>query len=815
MSVLRIIKPWIRQYLNDHLIDHCVDLIEEQLSVEKSIHLERLIEWHNLKVGSVLRTLVQELELHLPADFFTVTDDSSSHQRTKKELKRLQKQLLRTSNDEKEKIEISTQTENRIGLQVKPLHELSNNVSPELLVGHSSETPNKKQKKNKKENSDLACSPAVEPLDNFAGEEREEQEKSKKKKKKKEELVNSNNQTNISLDHLDNDEKKLMIMRDLLLKLAELLSDENRIEFEEYYRLKMSDSSKGDSKGECESEENILNSDHRKSKKRKKRNSDVVQIVSEANPDILETEETRKKKKKKKRKSEGEDGPIITHIGSVNSLPESDNLRDTSKKSLVPTDEFHHELNPSYDSHSDSNQGNSPILLSHVMGSDVAVKTELSFSDEGPSNSAHPVKQVEYVPVPESSCALNVSNITCKSNPLHESLNIPESSIGQNRAKDTGDNLEKELLELEQCLQQVNKETDNQEPKERSRKSLSTNSISNSGRGISRGARKFLGHINERGNNRDFICYKCGLTFEKKSQFLAHWMEHVRNNLEKSSKKKEARAHKCDLCKKTFTLKSSLKKHLCEFCDGPAGTSVTGTSTKTDHHESKLFGCTFCDSSFTHQSFLERHLAMHSDLKPFKCQTCGLLFKRKENLSTHQRRTHSESLFKCNECSFATKHPYNLRTHQEAIHSSVNPYKCNLCSTSFKSKHKLEKHQKSVHSNLAPFKCDLCDASFQVKSSLRRHQNSFHSDLRPFKCNFCDASFKLKHAMKSHESSVHSNLRPFNCHLCDASFKLKTSLASHQRTHNDDRPYSCDFCDYTARFSHHLSVHVLKIHKLA
>lgn len=45
------------------------------------------------------------------------------------------------------------------------------------------------------------------------------------------------------------------------------------------------------------------------------------------------------------------------------------------------------------------------------------------------------MKQVEYVPVPESSCALNVSNITCKSNPLHESLNIPESSIGQNRAK--------------------------------------------------------------------------------------------------------------------------------------------------------------------------------------------------------------------------------------------------------------------------------------------------------------------------------------------------------------------------------------------
>nr|XP_018909469.1 PREDICTED: uncharacterized protein LOC109038747 isoform X5 [Bemisia tabaci] len=647
MSVLRIIKPWIRQYLNDHLIDHCVDLIEEQLSVEKSIHLERLIEWHNLKVGSVLRTLVQELELHLPADFFTVTDDSSSHQRTKKELKRLQKQLLRTSNDEKEKIEISTQTENRIGLQVKPLHELSNNVSPELLVGHSSETPNKKQKKNKKENSDLACSPAVEPLDNFAGEEREEQEKSKKKKKKKEELVNSNNQTNISLDHLDNDEKKLMIMRDLLLKLAELLSDENRIEFEEYYRLKMSDSSKGDSKGECESEENILNSDHRKSKKRKKRNSDVVQIVSEANPDILETEETRKKKKKKKRKSEGEDGPIITHIGSVNSLPESDNLRDTSKKSLVPTDEFHHELNPSYDSQSDSNQGNSPILLSHVMGSDVAVKTELSFSDEGPSNSAHPVKQVEYVPVPESSCALNVSNITCKSNPLHESLNIPESSIGQNRAKDTGDNLEKELLELEQCLQQVNKETDNQEPKERS--STSEKQIKIEDQLFSAfvmldplpdmcGPDNVVYISSDDSSDEEaktvsqFYCTQCKKSYRSAKTLNAH--------------SKRFHERRWSEQKRTFipiydTSSIKVKKSLNNNENQPQN-----PTTSTERHS---FYCTPCHQQFASEVILQRHMRLHvnnrrssrkGEHEMFRCLICFDLYDTGESLRMHYSKCH-------------------------------------------------------------------------------------------------------------------------------------------------------------------------------
>ncbi|CAH0394853.1 unnamed protein product [Bemisia tabaci] len=763
MSVLRIIKPWIRQYLNDHLIDHCVDLIEEQLSVEKSIHLERLIEWHNLKVGSVLRTLVQELELHLPADFFTVTDDSSSHQRTKKELKRLQKQLLRTSNDEKEKIEISTQTENRIGLQVKPLHELSNNVSPELLVGHSSETPNKKQKKNKKENSDLACSPAVEPLDNFAGEEREEQEKSKKKKKKKEELVNSNNQTNISLDHLDNDEKKLMIMRDLLLKLAELLSDENRIEFEEYYRLKMSDSSKGDSKGECESEENILNSDHRKSKKRKKRNSDVVQIVSEANPDILETEETRKKKKKKKRKSEGEDGPIITHIGSVNSLPESDNLRDTSKKSLVPTDEFHHELNPSYDSHSDSNQGNSPILLSHVMGSDVAVKTELSFSDEGPSNSAHPVKQVEYVPVPESSCALNVSNITCKSNPLHESLNIPESSIGQNRAKDTGDNLEKELLELEQCLQQVNKETDNQEPKERSRKfssRISTNFQT----------KEF---IPLPGYDSDgcllFACYQCGLNFTDKLTFITHWLQHVKkDHLSQGKKAEQVRIYECSRCKFKFTEKRFLKEHIMNVCFKKL-------------YADRLLKCKLCVLTFTSSAELVNHqLTAHNIDRRHICPLCGLRSTSNSNLHKHIR-----------------------------SHSELRPFKCESCEATFKTKRTLQFHS-ATHTDARPFKCNLCSATFKLRHYLNAHMYK-HSTVRSYKCRKCGACFKNRKTLQ-HHMVFHSNEKPYQCHICHKAFKRKQILKLHLPVHSDEKPFTCDFCDYAAKRLSSLKLHKKRVH---
>nr|XP_018909465.1 PREDICTED: zinc finger protein 701-like isoform X2 [Bemisia tabaci] len=772
MSVLRIIKPWIRQYLNDHLIDHCVDLIEEQLSVEKSIHLERLIEWHNLKVGSVLRTLVQELELHLPADFFTVTDDSSSHQRTKKELKRLQKQLLRTSNDEKEKIEISTQTENRIGLQVKPLHELSNNVSPELLVGHSSETPNKKQKKNKKENSDLACSPAVEPLDNFAGEEREEQEKSKKKKKKKEELVNSNNQTNISLDHLDNDEKKLMIMRDLLLKLAELLSDENRIEFEEYYRLKMSDSSKGDSKGECESEENILNSDHRKSKKRKKRNSDVVQIVSEANPDILETEETRKKKKKKKRKSEGEDGPIITHIGSVNSLPESDNLRDTSKKSLVPTDEFHHELNPSYDSQSDSNQGNSPILLSHVMGSDVAVKTELSFSDEGPSNSAHPVKQVEYVPVPESSCALNVSNITCKSNPLHESLNIPESSIGQNRAKDTGDNLEKELLELEQCLQQVNKETDNQEPKERSSASITnptlftSNSVSSQKHRVTTNSSGNRNVIGREEIEKKIECYKCGEKFSSKAEIYQHWIKHVKdsilrsnvqqasaNNIEKNLR--ENSHNLPDVCPKLTDLKRSPKS--------PSGSSqLESIPRKNILHASQ--------SSQTQVApIVQSHLIVNpiknkrsavdrrsSSNLPFKCSVCSLVFRNRTNLSKHLQK-HTRTL-KCSTCSISFKTVAGLQKHQKikhpAAHSVEKHFNCPKCPSSFKNDVSLQKHLVS-HSHDKPFKCNLCPTFFKRKSDMNFHLATKHS-IQRFFCSACKKPFQFRRDLITHRKEAHA-----------------------------------------------------------
>lgn len=43
MSILRVIQPWIKQYLNAHLIDPTVHLIEEQLEARKVGSTARLL----------------------------------------------------------------------------------------------------------------------------------------------------------------------------------------------------------------------------------------------------------------------------------------------------------------------------------------------------------------------------------------------------------------------------------------------------------------------------------------------------------------------------------------------------------------------------------------------------------------------------------------------------------------------------------------------------------------------------------------------------------------------------------------------------
>ncbi|CAH0394903.1 unnamed protein product [Bemisia tabaci] len=227
----------------------------------------------------------------------------------------------------------------------------------------------------------------------------------------------------------------------------------------------------------------------------------------------------------------------------------------------------------------------------------------------------------------------------------------------------------------------------------------------------------------EREETNLFRCYKCEVKFKEKSEFVAHWLEHVRGNLEETSKKKKKKSSlRCIICKKKFAEKSILKKHAREGChlligDPNDDSNVSG--------QSKLFRCSFCDYSSNSRGHLKSHLVIHSDLRPFKCQLCGLSFKMKCILKEHQRTHSEERSFKCDECAVSFKQRKGLSFHCQTAHSDLRPHKCNVCNKRFKRKFILKQHA-IVHSNLRPFQCDLCDHSTKRRSHLYRHKRIVH-----------------------------------------------------------------------------------------
>nr|XP_018902151.1 PREDICTED: uncharacterized protein LOC109033817 isoform X5 [Bemisia tabaci] len=962
MSILRVIQPWIKQYLNAHLIDPTVHLIEEQLEARKSIDIDALTKYHNQTTAKIFKHLAKELSEYLPADSFTFSDDSSFQSR-KKELKKLQNQLLKSSSSseddgvyKEDKQEISTQTENRACLTLKPLHKLVENEPMHdddddiILNADLAATPSKKKhKKKRKENADAEpeCSSTAGPVINLVEEEEEEEDgdcptgSSKKKKHKKKgrsiSEAESSHGVDCYSDLLDqskigskNDEGQPILKLFMeFLKHMESLSEEKKNKFiKDVYQILRT---AGSTQIECDNEENISPTDYHKLKKKKRKKShnsesgpdDVPQeiiyldithdhnygdtlrkpqkrkkdkryeesfetedgsgakkkrknshceslptnIEDNVNPSealLCPSESSKKKKKKKKKNLEDEEASAseVTYLpGDAFDLPasEKDSQRQdsfhanssrsnninsahcdilgsvinqeagdaseskdapsrptshSSQKSLTDrrlscesgsskitrtlrTDDFLHELNPSYDSDSDSNGGSSVLLLSHVMGDEVAIKEEPmspDFAERGLSNSVNSANFMkspsrkqsrkakssssssgavgsasqsnvlnEFLIMPQSTNDFSLSKtfdeqdmidqmedsedeesenlssthderqnestgitLNTLTNPLSIPVTIPsvDTSAKQIELNDCR-SLEKELLELEQCLVYAEKGTrDDQQPStsQGPRALTSRKIIPLSGDTINIISEKYPNQISESENSRKFRCYKCGLEFKDKSDFVAHWLEHVRGNVEKSSKKKkESGPFKCKICKTKFSKKSTLKKHLREDCHPSTG--VPNEPPKMQG-SSKLFHCFFCDYKTSHRGSLTKHLVIHSDLRPFKCDLCPIAFK----------------------------------------------LKCDL-----------RKHKRGFHFKERPYKCDECPSAFTKISNLNDHKASVHSDLRPFKCNLCDASFKLKSAVKPHQLSVHSNLRPHSCDLCDRAFKLRSDLYYHKR----------------------------------
>ena len=88
--------------------------------------------------------------------------------------------------------------------------------------------------------------------------------------------------------------------------------------------------------------------------------------------------------------------------------------------------------------------------------------------------------------------------------------------------------------------------------------------------------------------------------------------------------KSSEKLNKCESCGKSFSVISSLKKHIRQV-----------------HHRMKNHKCKNCDKSFQDLGQLNRHYnCVHEGQKSNKCEYCGKYFGQKSNLRTHIKRRH-------------------------------------------------------------------------------------------------------------------------------------------------------------------------------
>ena len=111
--------------------------------------------------------------------------------------------------------------------------------------------------------------------------------------------------------------------------------------------------------------------------------------------------------------------------------------------------------------------------------------------------------------------------------------------------------------------------------------------------------------------------------------------------------------YSCPHCKKIFSLKQDIKRHLythldvkifkCTSCGKHFKQNIGLLNHKKIHEEARL-ECELCDKIFVSASNYQKHQITHSDEKHFTCENCDKLFKRKADLKKHRKYSCIDSL---------------------------------------------------------------------------------------------------------------------------------------------------------------------------
>ncbi|KAK6639475.1 hypothetical protein RUM43_007748 [Polyplax serrata] len=220
----------------------------------------------------------------------------------------------------------------------------------------------------------------------------------------------------------------------------------------------------------------------------------------------------------------------------------------------------------------------------------------------------------------------------------------------------------------------------------------------------------------------EFICGECGKECSDLESINLHMKEHTQSDV-----------FECVTCKQVFKFKQSLLQHV-----------------RTVHETNRPYSCDVCRATFSSKSSLRNHRVIHLSLR-YPCEECGNEFKGRSGLYLHKQRVHrGKKDFVCDYCGkmFALK--CQRDTHRR-IHTGEKPFKCETCGAGFRAQSGLYAHRKT-HTDERPYKCEICGKRLRLPYNLRLHMRT-HTGEKPYACDICGRAFSQPGDCKKHKKT--------------------------------------------------------------